>query len=310
MDRQESLGDEEGEKQKWARRHRELAERLLEAIERGDEPAALAALEEGAYPRSQRLGRWKAGPFEGASLSALELAALGGMEGVARELASRLKSTEPRGDASRFAWTVALMAVPGGKGVETMIKAVGRQAMREGSAREMVGWVCRGGHELELRLLLKGGASPSDTETTSPLLWAAREGHEGCAQALVDYGADVDEVDEDGDSALAVLASKGYAEGVKLLLRLGADPLKKGPSGYTALHAASRFGEFECVRELAPVSDIWARTREGELASLLARRAGCEESAALLAALERSSEEKAALEGELAPARSRPAAGL
>lgn len=61
-------------------------------------------------------------------------------------------------------------------------------------------------------------------------------------KTLVDHGADVNAVDEYGNTALMIATVQDNAELVKLLLTLGADPTVKGPGGHTAKDTAYNLG--------------------------------------------------------------------
>lgn len=66
---------------------------------------------------------------------------------------------------------------------------------------------------------------------------------------LIDHGATIDFVDQDGDTALIAAAYVGDADSVRLLLERGADFLKVGRTDKgTALEAAMTQGHEECVK--------------------------------------------------------------
>ena len=73
---------------------------------------------------------------------------------------------------------------------------------------------------------------------STPLIFAARSGDIATARALVEAGADVNDVAAAGTSALVIAAHSGHGAIGEYLLETGADPnLAEG--GYTALHAAT-----------------------------------------------------------------------
>ena len=82
------------------------------------------------------------------------------------------------------------------------------------------------------------------------LLFAARSGQIDAARALVESGANVDDVTADGTSALTLAAHSGHGEFAAFLLSNGADANARG-SGYTALHAAVLRGDLALVNALA-----------------------------------------------------------
>ncbi len=69
------------------------------------------------------------------------------------------------------------------------------------------------------------------------LLYAAREGHQRAAHALVEAGADVNEVSGDKFSPLAMAIINGHLDLAKYLLDHGADPNLASETGITALYA-------------------------------------------------------------------------
>lgn len=72
-----------------------------------------------------------------------------------------------------------------------------------------------------------------------PLHWAVRKGYTEISTLLLDYGADVDLVDEEGYTPLHWAAQKGFIEVVKLLLDRGAKPDEVDLEGNIPLrHAA------------------------------------------------------------------------
>ena len=108
----------------------------------------------------------------------------------------------------------------------------------------------------------QAGAAPSDdvrldeepdnamlNGKTQLMFWAA-VGDTGHVRTLILRGADVDAVDEDGDSALLYAVSKGHRDVAELLLKYGANPDVCGDSGVPIRLAASR-GWAEMVRILA-----------------------------------------------------------
>jgi ankyrin repeat protein len=87
----------------------------------------------------------------------------------------------------------------------------------------------RAGREELNYTVLRGGATP--------LLFAARAGDVESARLLLKAGADANESQPDGVSALVLAAHSGNGPVGAVLLEHGADPNAFG-SGYTALHAA------------------------------------------------------------------------
>lgn len=75
----------------------------------------------------------------------------------------------------------------------------------------------------------------------TPLLLAAREGCLGCAQILVDNGADINVQDPRGVSAPVMAIINGHFDVAAYLIDRGADPNLADDTGRTALYAAVDF---------------------------------------------------------------------
>ncbi len=99
----------------------------------------------------------------------------------------------------------------------------------------------RAGREELNYTVLRGGATP--------LLFAARAGDVESARLLLKAGADANESQPDGVSALVLAAHSGNGPVGAVLLEHGADPNAFG-SGYTALHAAILRSDVNLVKAL------------------------------------------------------------
>lgn len=84
---------------------------------------------------------------------------------------------------------------------------------------------------------------------STPLLFAARQGHVDSARTLLDAGAKVNDTAASGASALVIAVHGDHASLATLLLSRGADPNAAG-AGYSALHAAVLRGNLELVKTL------------------------------------------------------------
>jgi ankyrin repeat protein len=86
----------------------------------------------------------------------------------------------------------------------------------------------------------RGGVFMSPAPTSfSPLLFAVRAGAIDAVRALLEAGANVNDLLSDGESALIVAVANGHWELAGLLLDKGADPNLAG-GGWNALHQAVR----------------------------------------------------------------------
>ena len=72
----------------------------------------------------------------------------------------------------------------------------------------------------------------------TPLLFAARAGDDALVRLLLDSGADVNEIAQDGSTSLLIATLRGHVAVALFLLNHGADPNAPGP-GYSALHWAA-----------------------------------------------------------------------
>jgi ankyrin repeat protein len=107
-----------------------------------------------------------------------------------------------------------------------------------------------------------------------PLLCASLHGHARCVSALLDRGADVNCIDDDGITAL-MLASKGSVDVVTILLAHGANVNARTTKGTTALMGAADRGCVDIVKLLvtkgARVNDA---TQNGVTALMFAAQRG------------------------------------
>lgn len=110
------------------------------------------------------------------------------------------------------------------------------------------------------------------------LLWAAAQG--GNAQdceSLIQYGADVNWKNADGDTPLLAACRRGHAETIELLLACGADSNVGGIDSLTPLHIATRRGDADSVNILLNANtSTTIRTKDGQTALDIARAKGYE----------------------------------
>ncbi|QLI67824.1 Ankyrin-1 [Metarhizium brunneum] len=90
-----------------------------------------------------------------------------------------------------------------------------------------------------------------DRDGRTPLLWAAKNGHEAVAKLLLEKGANIEAKNSFGDQRpLLVAAITGNKAVVKLLLEKGADIEAKDDKGQTPLSGAVMYGHEAVVRLL------------------------------------------------------------
>jgi len=126
-------------------------------------------------------------------------------------------------------------------------------------------------------ILLEAGADPDDGES---LYHATEHSDLSCLKLLLDHGARVA-----GSQALRHMLDREDSEGVDLLLEAGADPDEADAEGDTALHRAIRKGRSATIiaQLLDHGADIDAARNDGRTAYALATISGQAETAALLA---------------------------
>ena len=95
-----------------------------------------------------------------------------------------------------------------------------------------------------------GCDSKTDKDFPLPLLYSARYGDTKNLRCLLDNGADVHVVDQDGTTALMLAAREGHADTVRLLLEKGADVHAADRWHATALRMAQVAGHEDIVKML------------------------------------------------------------
>ncbi|KAL4227063.1 Ankyrin repeat [Mactra antiquata] len=103
-----------------------------------------------------------------------------------------------------------------------------------------------------IRILLGKGAKANtyDRYHTSPLMYAAREGHSEVLEMLVEAGANVNKQDNRGFTALTWAVSKKRKECVRRLIKLKANPRLKHSNGRTVIDMAETDNNFELLEIL------------------------------------------------------------
>lgn len=127
----------------------------------------------------------------------------------------------------------------------------------------------------EVQLLLKAGVKPDQTDSSggAPLIHAAWAGHDQVVIALIEQGADPNQV-INGITPLLAAAGQGHTSVVALLARKGANVNATDSSGSTALIHAAFAGNLLMVKELLRAGANPALGPEGSKAIDMARGQG------------------------------------
>jgi ankyrin repeat protein len=123
-----------------------------------------------------------------------------------------------------------------------------------------------------------------DHDGVTALLCAAQNGHIEIVHALLEAGADMNKTDSSGATPLMLSAGKGYAGIVHALLEAGADANKNDEHERTPLIAASLGGHVDVVRALLEAGADKNKTEggHGKTALMLASEGGNLETVQLL----------------------------
>ena len=107
-------------------------------------------------------------------------------------------------------------------------------------------------HFEAVKVLLDNGADPNQADKygDTALMRATTRGDSEAAKVLLDNGAEPNQADKDGDTALIRAATFGYPEVAKILLDNGAEPDQEGEKGVTALMWAADNGHSETAKIL------------------------------------------------------------
>ncbi|VDK20228.1 unnamed protein product [Taenia asiatica] len=115
-----------------------------------------------------------------------------------------------------------------------------------------------------------------DAAGSTPLVLASRQGYLEIVKCLLEANAKLDQIDQDGWSALRSAAWGGHIDVVNLLLESGVDVDITGPDSRTALRAAAWAGHSEIVRRLlAAGADVNRPDAEGRTPLIAAAYMGC-----------------------------------
>ena len=107
------------------------------------------------------------------------------------------------------------------------------------------------GHLTVAKMLLDAGAAPNPLPgRLGALMLAAESGHDNLVSLLVEHGAEKDQADEQGSTALIGASKAGNLSTVKLLICRGVDLKAQNSSGHDALYYAKLKGHYDIVEAL------------------------------------------------------------
>eukprot|EP00729_Bicosta_minor_P011229 gene11229-14050_t len=138
---------------------------------------------------------------------------------------------------------------------------------------------CRdGNYDAVVTLIEKNGGvafvNERDGLKYTPLHYAARKGSRQIVNILMGEGAEVDALNNKGQSVLYQAVVGGHVETVRALIQRGADSNIKTKSGITALHFSARSGPIEMVMLLLGAgANTSTLTPEGLHSADVAKRA-------------------------------------
>ena len=109
------------------------------------------------------------------------------------------------------------------------------------------------------------------------MLAAAQGGNTQDCESLIEFGADVNWKNADGDTPLLAATRRGHTETISLLLAYGADSNICGADSLTPLHISTRRGDSNSVNIILDANtDPTVRTKDGQTALDIARAKGYE----------------------------------
>ena len=116
---------------------------------------------------------------------------------------------------------------------------------------------------------------PAGAPSNLPIVREAALGNADSVRNLAKSGADVNAVDENGDTAVVVASANGHKEAVTALIELGANINQSDGKGETAIAAAIRAQNSEMVKTLYEKgADLNQAVKSGETPLMLASQLG------------------------------------
>ncbi|MFN7097651.1 MAG: ankyrin repeat domain-containing protein, partial [Gammaproteobacteria bacterium] len=182
-----------------------------------------------------------------------------------RHLQLRMMAAAKEGDVNTLAYCLSL-----GAHINATISGNKKTVLEEAAQQ---------GHVETVEFLLTKGAAVTRTEGGwhSPLHRVAMSQHiqQKILDALVNYGANLNEIDVNHNTALHYVASSGNLEATKYLMENGADSDLTDDNGDTALHrAAAKNHRQVCEYLVKQGANLLAINKQGENPSKIASKTG------------------------------------
>ena len=111
------------------------------------------------------------------------------------------------------------------------------------------------GHNQSIKLLIEAGADVNAIDQQgyggkTPLHYAAQNSHHKCVDMLIQAGADVNHIDADGHTAVMKTTFNGRLKCLEILVQAGADVNRSDRYGKTPLHSLAVNGHDKCLKFL------------------------------------------------------------
>ena len=179
-----------------------------------------------------------------------------------------------------FVWDPVLLCQAAEIGYETLVKkfttaGAGVDVAHKGTTP--LQFAAKNGHESIVKHLLSLGAdvnSEAAKDSFKPIMHAVNKGYTTMIQLLIEYGAGVRQLNANGQTVLHLAAQHGRQEITRLLLERIPDLAARDRMGRTALHLASLNGHAEVVETLAPNSSVDTWDGDGDTPLRLASKSG------------------------------------
>lgn len=233
-----------------------FAQAVLEAVAEGDLCILDAAL--AAVPSGLGLGSTPPRPLPTSINPAPIIACLNRQQDALELLLERDPESINAVDVCHGAGLVHWAACAGDTGILAFLLQDNSSFLHSRDVHGMlpVHYAAANGKRAALRLLVE--ASPTDVNAiaakpsgVTPLMLAARYGHDRCLEYLISHGARLNDADQHGSTALLEAAEGGHSSAVRILLNAGIVPSSSdSETKRSALHWAAYYGDVQSAKSL------------------------------------------------------------